>query len=397
MFHRIRRRVVAEHDLPESVAALDAAEPTTETRNRRGLIAAVLAGGAVIAVGQRSGTALAAHQPEDVALGAVNTTSLPTTITRTGGGSTLILSNPSSGIGLLVNPGCAYGVDANGSGAGVLGQATSPAGYGVIGQGAVNSAVGVGGYAQGSAGAGVVGSNAAGAGVVGFTGSLIPTTTWPAHVAVVGRCTDDTGLGASFSGGRAPMRLLPNATAGAPTTGAHDVGEIIIDSTGVLYYCRTDGTPGTWIRVDAPSVSAPSGPVLHILSTPERFVDTRSSLGGVAGPVPAVTSHTFVMTGRVGETNNPALQIPDTATTLVGNFTVIGASGVSLGSFATLWPSGPKPAVSNINFGPLDVTGAVANSFTVGVDSSSGHGSINVYNHSACDYILDVTGYYTAS
>ena len=113
--------------------------------------------------------------------------------------------------------------------------------------------------------------------------------------------------------------------------------------------------------------------------------------------MPAGTTHTFVMTGRLGETNNPALQLPDTATTLVGNFTVIGASGVPLGSFATLWPSGSKPAVSNINFGPLDVTGAVANSFTVGVDASSGHGTMNVYNNSACDYILDVTGYYTAS
>ena len=76
-----------------------------------------------------------------------------------------------------------------------------------------------------------------------------------------------------------------------------------MDSNGVLFYCRSAGTPGTWIRVDASPViptipTEPTVPVLNILPTPERFVDTRTGLGGVQGPVPAETTRTVAMTGR---------------------------------------------------------------------------------------------------
>lgn len=75
--------------------------------------------------------------------------------------------------------------------------------------------------------------------------------------------------------------------------------------------------------------------------------------------------------------------------------TVIGAAGIPLGSFLTLWPGGAQPTVSNINFGPAATSGAIANAFVVGLATVGGHGNVNVFNLSACDYLLDVTGYFT--
>ncbi len=93
-------------------------------------------------------------------------------------------------------------------------------------------------------------------------------------------------------------------------------------------------------------------PSFRTLPTPERFIDTRSDLGGVRGRVAAGTTSTFRMTGRNGESANAMLQIPDDATIVVGNLSAIGGATVPVGSFVTLWPSGDRPTTSSISFGP---------------------------------------------
>ncbi len=339
---------------------------------RRDLIAAGLAtAAATIAIGAYAEPALA-HDPDDVALGGVNPATLPTYISRANGGSVLYLDSTGGyGTGLTAT-GTAYGVSGTGTYAGVVGNTTITDGAGVSGVAGTDGASGVSGVSgssQGATGTGVLGTCSKGYGVFAATGPAFNIARQPGPVAVYGQVRDDVGLAGVFEGGRAALRLVPRHTAGAPTTGAHNPGELIVDSNGVLFYCRSAGTPGTWIRVDASPViptipTEPTVPVLNILPTPERFVDTRTGLGGVQGPVPAETTRTFAMTGRLGEAADPTLQIPDSATMLVGNLTAIGADGVPLGSFATLWPGGPLP---------------------------------NMYNHAPCDYILDVTGYYTTS
>lgn len=57
------------------------------------------------------------------------------------------------------------------------------------------------------------------------------------------------GYGGQFSGDRAPLRLEPAAAAGHPTTGFHQKGELYVDVKGDLFYCKDDGTPGTWFLV----------------------------------------------------------------------------------------------------------------------------------------------------
>ncbi|MCU1396266.1 MAG: N-acetylmuramoyl-L-alanine amidase [Ilumatobacteraceae bacterium] len=196
------------------------------------------------------------------------------------------------------------------------------------------------------------------------------------------------GFGATYGallvGTLAPLLLGSADDPGPPTTGSHFVGEIMVDGDGAVFACQSSGTPGTWRNL--------SGPLFHTLPTPERFVDTRSGLGGVAGPLPGGTTKTFQMSGRVGAANDPSLQIPDNATTLVGNLTVLGGPNISNGAFVTLWPGGTQPTVSNINVGP---GGIVANSFVVGTTAFAGHRTMNVFNAQQCDYILDVTGFYT--
>jgi hypothetical protein len=67
------------------------------------------------------------------------------------------------------------------------------------------------------------------------------------RTGVVGR--GSTGVGGEFSGAAAPIRLVPGTTAGAPSGGTHQQGELYIDSNGVLYVCKTDGPSAVWVKV----------------------------------------------------------------------------------------------------------------------------------------------------
>jgi hypothetical protein len=348
---------------------------------RRGMmagIAAAIAGAAILG----SDHSVSASDPNDVVLGAANTTANTTTITHTGttSATTFLVHADAARYGVgLVATGTGYGMQGTGRDfAGVFGDSTGDA-AGVSGYHRSDSprGLGVGGFA--SAGQGVSGVSGTGVGVIGTLGepSNAPLTV---HAGVVGQSFVPSGVGGSFEGTRAALRLVPSGTAGAPTTGEHDAGEMVVDNTGQLYLCRQNGTPGTWIPIGSAS------PALEMLPTPERFVDTRTGLGGVQGPVSAGTTHNFPMTARTGQSGNAALQIPANARTMVGNLTVIGAADAQ-GGYLTLWPSGPLPTVSNINYGPSDV---IANSFVVGL----GSGAVNLFNFKACHYIIDVTGFY---
>jgi hypothetical protein len=57
------------------------------------------------------------------------------------------------------------------------------------------------------------------------------------------------GYGATLQGGRAPLRLLPAETPGAPASGLHEMGELFADSKGDLFFCKVTGLPGTWVKI----------------------------------------------------------------------------------------------------------------------------------------------------
>jgi len=53
-------------------------------------------------------------------------------------------------------------------------------------------------------------------------------------------------VGGAFTGVRAPINLVPAGSAGPPTTGAHSLGDLWADSSGIVWACLTAGTPGVF-------------------------------------------------------------------------------------------------------------------------------------------------------
>ena len=55
--------------------------------------------------------------------------------------------------------------------------------------------------------------------------------------------------GAVLDGRVAPLRLFPAPAAGAPSSGYHLMGELLLDSHGDLFLCKASGTPGVWKQI----------------------------------------------------------------------------------------------------------------------------------------------------
>src|SRR5581483_1432120 len=136
-----------------------------------------------------------------------------------------------------------------GTGVGCRGDSTSNAGvfglstnlHGVYGTGGR-----YGGYLQGTQG-GVYALSAAGVGCEAHS------TDNPGVYGVSKNSNGVSGNGGAygghFQGGLAAIRLAPQSYSGKPTTGAHLRGELLCDAAGVLWFCTSSGTPGTWKKV----------------------------------------------------------------------------------------------------------------------------------------------------
>jgi hypothetical protein len=157
------------------------------------------------------------------------------------------------------------GVRGIGAGTGVRGESINGNGHGVYGKGkngvfGESSTPGQNGVSgqHTNQGAGVSGVGRVG--VIGFSHENGWNAVWGRHttngrgvagdsaqgVGVLGEST--SGIGGQFQGGKAQLRIVPKATRGRPTTGAHAKGELYMDSAGTLFVCTIDGTPGTWRR-----------------------------------------------------------------------------------------------------------------------------------------------------
>ncbi len=199
-----------------------------------------------------------------------------------------------------------------------------------------------------------------------------------------------SGYGLRASGGLAPLFLVGSGSS-APTTGTHQAGELFVDIAGTLYYCATGGVPGTWRKLMRAGTSVGAGG-FTVLSSPERFVDTRS--GGIIGPtppatagrLPANTTYTYQITGRNGQTSNSSLQVPTGATAIVISIGVIGPDG---GGYLYAFPGGTPVPNSTVLSWPS--VGTYRTGATVGLSDS---GQVSIRSAVGTDFNLDVIGYY---
>jgi hypothetical protein len=274
-----------------------------------------------------------------------------------------VASGANGGLGVFAHGGVAF-VNSGTGGHGIFGLGGGGAdtfcngGAGIVGNG------GAGG-SSGTSGPGVAGiggsSGRPGAGVTG---------------------SSSLGYGMVATGGLAPMRLTPQSSGtGSPGSGAHAAGELFVDSTGALFYCTADGTPGTWVR-QSPLVT---------LATPARVYDSRNGQQPPTGPKSQITNGATVsidVTGPKAGGGNSG--VPSGATAVLGNITMVNGPNTT---FLTVFAAGATaPATSNIN-----ALGGwvVANNFTsqVGVSPSTNEISIQC-GFGPTDFIIDIFGYY---
>jgi hypothetical protein len=124
--------------------------------------------------------------------------------------------------------------------AGVIGASTNTAGVWGLGQ----KAPGV--LGQSTTGNGVFGTSTQSYGVRGESGTAAGVYALSQAAALEGH---GGTYGAWLQGARAAVRLVPQTTAGAPTSGTHLQGELMCDNAGALWFCTAKGAPGTWKKI----------------------------------------------------------------------------------------------------------------------------------------------------
>lgn len=124
-----------------------------------------------------------------------------------------------------------------------------------------------------------------------------------------------------------------------------------------------------------------NGLMFYPLPTPVRLLDTRNVPGGCNTNTGALTANST----RTQLARTICSTIPANATAVIGNITVVPASG----GFVTLFPSdAAQPTVANTNFTAGEITN---NFFTVGLGAD---GAFKIFASATTEVIIDLTGYY---
>lgn len=229
-------------------------------------------------------------------------------------------------------------------------------------------------------------------GLVGYTGTIasesILNQSVKAGVLGVGGILNSYGVAASLdngstSDGLAQIFIRPHTGLGAPTAGAHKVGELYVDASGALFYC-VSVNPLAFRKLAGPTTSGAT----HLLPVPDRYVDTRPAplnLGGVLGPLMPGQDYHFPIAGATGRDGFVA---PQTILAVVGNVTAISPTGPNgfIKVLPDLTPSNRGTSTLNFNSGVN-----TANSFNCAL--VGGKLQITVFSATSVHIALDIVGY----
>jgi hypothetical protein len=196
------------------------------------------------------------------------------------------------------------------------------------------------------------------------------------------------GVGGSFEGSLAPLRLVPASTVGAPTSSDHAAGELFVDHAGQLFFCTSAGKPGTWVQLTAAATA--SGLSLHPVS-PTRVYDSREAQ---PAPGPLSTNQTRTISIADGrDIKGGAVTVPDLvpagATAIAYNFTVTNTIGAG---YLTVNPGGNTTVASSaINW---SASGQILTTGSLVAINAGREVTVIAGGPGATDFLIDVVGYY---
>jgi len=196
--------------------------------------------------------------------------------------------------------------------------------------------------------------------------------------------SDDTALMLDSDGGYglevdgSAGNVLFDAGGDSPVGTQAFAGTLWVDGNGSWWAStKSDINDGQWRKL-AGQATAGS---LHLLPAPKRVYDSRP------GEPPTVDPKT-PLTPNIARTIDPtanASGVPPVARAVLITLTI---PALAAGGFATVWPSGPWPGTSNINFGPNQ---NIASTTVVGLSSDA---KLLVQSNVATNVIIDIAGYY---
>ncbi len=192
------------------------------------------------------------------------------------------------------------------------------------------------------------------------------------------------GTGADVYSDKYHLLLVPFSSRGAPTgdSFAHDVGEVVRDTTGDLWFCTGSGVPGTWRKMSGPATAGQ----FHILDTPVRIYDSRpftSPAVGTKKPLTANVSRTLDLTAN-------STGVPPSATGVMINVLLVNLVAGS-GNF-TVWANAvAKPFANTMVFANTEASNRASTLAVTKVDNA---GLCQVNSSLKTDIVVDVVGYY---
>lgn len=125
---------------------------------------------------------------------------------------------------------------------------------------------------------------------------------WTASPTVSGEMTAADFKLTGLTGSTAAARLVGGTASGAPASGAHVVGDTVIDQTGKVWICTTAGTPGTFTAVSGSGGGGGSGSGIGAPTVPDMFQQTQ--IRGTGNKTTSSTSFAVI-----DNTNLPAKTI----------------------------------------------------------------------------------------
>ncbi len=203
----------------------------------------------------------------------------------------------------------------------------------------------------------------------------------------VGAVPGSTGVYAQ--GMKANLELKPGGTAPAARVDPHNLGELVVDTTGDLWVCIVSGTPGTWRKLAGAATAGSFHPL-----APTRVYDSRATLP-TPGPLLNGSTPRLVSVKDKRDLNTGVVAVADVvpagATAIACNLTVVNTVG---GGFLTVNPGGNNT-----------VSGATINWFATGQILNNGvivqlndQRQVTVIGGGTTgtrtDFVLDVTGYF---